>query len=101
MRHLLTCNFRVIICSIANIVTNTEPVQNLPGVLFALQVIGGAELLSLLGSRMLIRLKQVATERLEREGSFRLSSEISEPEFRTYGEDENTRSVQYSWALGR
>ncbi|KAL5498245.1 hypothetical protein ACEPAH_2385 [Sanghuangporus vaninii] len=88
----------VIVCSIANIVTNVGPLQNLPAFLFAFQVIGGAGLLSLLGSRMLIRLKQVAGRTTE--ASFGLSSDVSDPEFRTYGIDENTRSVQYSWALG-
>ncbi|KAL5525193.1 hypothetical protein ACEPAF_9062 [Sanghuangporus sanghuang] len=89
----------VIVCSIANIVTNVGPLQNLPAFLFALQVIGGAGFLSLLGSRMLIRLKQVSGRTTE-EASFGLSSDVSDPEFRTYGIDENTRSVQYSWALG-
>ncbi|EJD04994.1 uncharacterized protein FOMMEDRAFT_154152 [Fomitiporia mediterranea MF3/22] len=47
-------------------------------------VVGSVNMLSLLGSRMLLRLKEAAGERLDRDASFRISANLSIAEFRAY-----------------
>ena len=87
-------------CAAANIAANAKPLQNQPAFLFILYVLGGAEILSLQGSRMLIHLKKVAERRPETGASFGISSNASEAEFRTYSLDEFARSAQYSTLEG-
>lgn len=51
-----------------------------------LYVVGGTEMLSLPGCYMLLHLKEAAAAEDEGRTSFRISSDISVPEFRTYSE---------------
>lgn len=72
-------------CSIVNLVTAPGPLNTKDNpTTYFFYTIGGAEVLSLLGSRMLIHLKEAANVEDEAEGSFRISSDISVAEFRTY-----------------
>ncbi|KAL5498246.1 hypothetical protein ACEPAH_2386 [Sanghuangporus vaninii] len=86
----------VMACSAANIAANAKPLRDQSAFLFVLYVLGGAEILSLQGSRMLVRLKKVAEWKPEVGASFRISSNVTEAEFRTYSLDEFARSAQYS-----
>ncbi|KAL5525194.1 hypothetical protein ACEPAF_9063 [Sanghuangporus sanghuang] len=90
----------VIICSVANIVTNLCPAQGRSSLIFILNILAGAQLLCLQGSRMLIHLKKVSERRLETEASCGITTNITNPEFRTYTTHESSYSIRYSLSLG-
>lgn len=69
-------------CSIINLVTGPLGKEEVVSQFF--YVIGGAELLSLLGSRMLIHLKEAAEGEPDIPASYRATSNVSIAEFRTY-----------------
>ena len=90
----------VIAVSITNIVTDTVFPKDQSALQFAIYIIGGAELLSLQGSRMLIRLRKLSTRRNEAGGTYGMTSDASNPEFRRCTANGDQRTIQYSWALG-
>lgn len=67
-------------CSVANLVTYDPHLTGNTTLFF--YILGGAELLVLLGSRMLFRLKEMKDR--PREGSFIVPEETPNPVFRSY-----------------
>lgn len=78
-------------CSIANIVSHLDSIRNPSTFLLFLRIFGGTEILVVLGSRILVHQKEAAENKPE--ASFRISSGISIPQFRSYGRIEDPRPV--------